>query len=114
PKVERVHYPGLPSHPNHDVARRQMRGFGGMLAFEVKGGLEGGKQCVEHLRLMKLAVSLGGVSTLVTHAASTTHVKVPREDRLRAGITDGLIRVSVGIEDVEDLINDLDGALSHV
>jgi methionine-gamma-lyase len=112
PDVERVFYPGLTDHPNHDVAARQMRGFGGMLAFEVRGGVEAGSRLVERLRLMKLAVSLGGVHTLVTHAASTTHVHVPRAERIKAGITDGLIRVSVGIEDVEDLIADLEQALS--
>jgi methionine-gamma-lyase len=111
PHVERVYYPGLPDHPGHDVARRQMRGFGGMLAFEVRGGLAAGAHAVERLRLAKRAVSLGGVHTLVTHAASTTHVHVPREERLRAGITDGLIRISVGIEDPEDLLADLAQAL---
>jgi methionine-gamma-lyase len=111
PRVERVHYPGLPDHPNHAVARRQMRGFGGVLSFEVRGGLEAGARVVERLRWMKLAVSLGGIHTLVTHAASTTHVHVPREERLRAGITDGLIRVAVGIEDPEDLLEDLEQAL---
>jgi methionine-gamma-lyase len=111
PRVERVFYPGLEDHPNHDVAAGQMRGFGGMLAFEVRGGMEAGSRLVERLRLMKLAVSLGGVHTLVTHAASTTHVHVPREERIKAGVTDGLIRISVGIEDIEDLIADLGQAL---
>ncbi|MDR7603154.1 MAG: aminotransferase class I/II-fold pyridoxal phosphate-dependent enzyme [Armatimonadota bacterium] len=112
PRVERVYYPGLADHPGHDVARRQMRGFGGVLSFEVAGGLEAGRRVVERLRWMKLAVSLGGVHSLVTHAASTTHVHVPREERLRAGISDGLIRVAVGIEDPEDLLEDLDQALA--
>jgi methionine-gamma-lyase len=111
PDVERVFYPGLTDHPNHDVAARQMRGFGGMLAFEARGGVEAGARLVERLRLMKLAVSLGGVHTLVTHPASTTHVHVPRAERIKAGITDGLIRISVGIEDVDDLIADLEDAL---
>lgn len=111
PRVERVYYPGLSDHPGHDVARTQMRGFGGMLAFEVRGGVAAGARAVERLRLAKRAVSLGGVHTLVTHAASTTHVHVPREERLRAGITDGLIRMSVGIEDPEDLLADLAQAL---
>ncbi|MDR5682784.1 MAG: PLP-dependent aspartate aminotransferase family protein [Armatimonadota bacterium] len=111
PRVERVFYPGLADHPNHEVAARQMRGFGGMLAFEVRGGVQAGARLVERLRVMKLAVSLGGVHSLVTHAASTTHLHVPREERIRAGITDGLIRVSVGIEDVEDLLEDLEQAL---
>ena len=112
PKVERVYYPGLPDHPGHEVARRQMRGFGGVLGFEVRGGLDAGRRVVESLRWMKLAVSLGGVHSLVTHAASTTHVHVPRDQRLRAGIGEGLIRVAVGIEDAEDLLEDLDRALA--
>ncbi|MDR5693880.1 MAG: PLP-dependent aspartate aminotransferase family protein [Armatimonadota bacterium] len=114
PAVERVYYPGLPSHPGHDVARRQMRGFGGMLSFEVKGGFEAGVRCVEALRVCTLAVSLGGVETLVTHPASTSSVGIPREERIRAGITDGLIRVSVGIEDIEDLLRDFDQALERL
>jgi methionine-gamma-lyase len=113
PRVERVNYPGLASHPQHALAVRQMRGFGGMLSFEVKGGFQAGVRCVESLRLAALAVSLGGHETLVTHPASTTSVGIPKEDRERAGITDGLIRVSVGLEDIEDLISDFDQAL-HV
>jgi methionine-gamma-lyase len=111
PQVERVNYPGLASHAQHALAVRQMRGFGGMLSFEVKGGFEAGVRCVESLRLATLAVSLGGHETLVTHPASTTSVGIPKEDRERAGITDGLIRVSVGLEDAEDLIGDFDQAL---
>lgn len=111
PAVERVYYPGLPSHPGHEIARRQMRGFGGMLSFEVKGGFDAGVRCVEALRVCTLAVSLGGVETLVTHPASTSSVGIPREERIRAGITGGLIRVSVGIEDIEDLLRDFDQAL---
>lgn len=111
PAVERVYYPGLPSHPGHEIAKRQMRGFGGMLSFEVKGGFEAGVRCVEALRVCTLAVSLGGVETLVTHPASTSSVGIPREERIRAGITDGLIRVSVGIEEIEDLLRDFDQAL---
>jgi len=111
PAVERVYYPGLPSHPGHEIARRQMRGFGGLLSFEVKGGFDAGVRCVEALRVCTLAVSLGGVETLVTHPASTSSVGIPREERIRAGITDGLIRVSVGIEDIEDLLRDFDQAL---
>lgn len=115
PKVARVHYPGLRDHPRHDVAARQMPGgFGGMLSFEVKGDVAAGARCVEALEVAKLAVSLGGVSTLVTHPASTTSVTMPREVRLAAGITDGLIRVSVGIEDPEDVIADFDRALERV
>ncbi|HKV45682.1 MAG TPA: PLP-dependent aspartate aminotransferase family protein [bacterium] len=114
-KVARVHYPGLPAHPRHAVAARQMtRGFGGMLSFEVRGDVAAGARCVEALRVGKLAVSLGGVSTLVTHPASTTSVNMPREVRLAAGIADGLIRVSVGVEDLDDLIADFDQALGRV
>ena len=115
PKVARVHYPGLPGHPRHAVAARQMtRGFGGMLSLEVRGDVAAGARCVEALRVAKLAVSLGGVSTLVTHPASTTSVNMPREVRLAAGIADGLIRVSVGVEDLVDLIADVDQALARV
>jgi len=91
-----------------------MKGFGGMLAFEVKGGINAGKTFVENVKLILLAVSLGGVETLVEHAASMTHAAVPREDRLKAGISDGLIRMSVGIENVNDLIADLSQALDKV
>ncbi len=115
PKVARVHYPGLPEHPRHAIAARQMsRGFGGMLSVEVRGDVAAGARCVEALRVGKLAVSLGGVSTLVTHPASTTSVNMPREVRLAAGIADGLIRVSVGVEDLQDLIEDFDQALDRV
>lgn len=115
PKVARVHYPGLPGHPRHAVAARQMtRGFGGMLSLEVRGDVAAGARCVEALRVAKLAVSLGGVSTLITHPASTTSVNMPREVRLAAGIADGLIRVSVGVEDLADLIADVDQALARV
>ena len=115
PKVARVHYPGLPAHPRHAVAATQMSpGFGGMLSVEVRGDVAAGARCVEALRVAKLAVSLGGVSTLVTHPASTTSVNMPREVRLTAGIADGLIRISVGIEDLADLIEDFDRALDRV
>lgn len=113
PKVAAVHYPGLDSHPNHAVAKRQMRGFGGMLAFEVKGGVEAGRRLVEAVRLARMAVSLGGAETLIVHAASTTHAPVPREARLKAGIGDGLIRLSVGIENVDDILEDLEQALAQ-
>ena len=114
-KVARVHYPGLPGHPRHEIAARQMPGgFGGMMSIEVKGDVATGARCVEALRVAKLAVSLGGISTLVTHPASTTSVNMPREVRLAAGISDGLIRISAGIEDIEDLIADFDQALDAV
>jgi methionine-gamma-lyase len=112
PRIDAVHYPGLTSHPQHALASRQMqRGFGAMIAFEAKGGLEAGKRCYDRLTLITRAVSLGDVRSLITHPASTTSHSMPRADRLRAGITDGLMRVSVGIEDRDDLWNDLDAAL---
>ncbi len=111
PKVERVHYPGLPSHPQHEIARRELRGFGGMLAFEVRGGVEAGMRFCDSLELAWVAASLGGVHTLVGHAASTTHRQLEPEARRAAGIADGLVRVSVGLEDAPDLIADFDRAL---
>jgi methionine-gamma-lyase len=114
PRIERVFYPGLPSHPQHDLARRQMRGFGGMIAFEVKGGRDAGRQLVESLRVITLAVSLGGVTSLIQHPASMSHGPIPEEERRATGITDGLIRLSVGIEDAEDLIADLEHALARL
>jgi methionine-gamma-lyase len=111
-KVERVHYPGLPSHPHHEVARRLLpRGFGGMLAFEIEGGVEAGMRFCDALELGWIATSLGGTHTLVGHAASTTHRQMDPAARRRAGIADGLVRVSVGLEDVEDLIEDFERAL---
>ncbi|HET8629465.1 MAG TPA: PLP-dependent aspartate aminotransferase family protein [Thermomicrobiales bacterium] len=113
PKVQAVHYPGLASHPQHALARRQMRGYGGMVAFDV-GGVEEGRRLVNNVELCALAVSLGDVATLIQHSASMTHASVPRERRLAVGITDGLLRLSVGIERAADIIADLDGALRHV
>ncbi len=113
PKVKAVHYPGLPSHPQHELARSQMTGFGGMIAFET-GSLENARKVLNSVRLCALAESLGGVETLISHPASMTHASVPPEDRRRIGITDGLIRISVGIEDAEDLIADLGQALDHL
>jgi methionine-gamma-lyase len=112
PKVERVFYPGLRSHPGHETARKQMRGYGGMLSFIVRGGIEAGRHVLNHVKLCTLAVSLGDTRTLITHPASTTHVVVPREKRLEIGIYDGLIRLSVGVEDAQDLIDDLAQALA--
>ena len=114
PKVAWVRYIGLPSHPQHDLARRQMTGFGSMIAFELKGGLEAGRTLMDHVRLAGLAVSLGGVETLISHPASMTHAGMAREDRLAARISDGLVRLSIGIEDVEDILEDLDQALAHI
>jgi methionine-gamma-lyase len=115
PKIEAVHYPGLPSHPQHDVARRMLpRGFGGMAAFEVVGGVEAGQRFCDALELIWVAASLGGIHTLVCHAASTTHRQLDADARRAAGIADGLIRLSVGLEDVEDLIEDVERALEKV
>ena len=110
PKVSRVLYPGLPSHPQHDLARRQMRGFGGMLAFDV-GTFEAARRVCNRVRLMSLAESLGGVETLICHPATMTHASVPAERRQEIGLTDSLIRISAGIEDAADLIDDLKQAL---
>ncbi|HKS96508.1 MAG TPA: cystathionine gamma-synthase [Terriglobia bacterium] len=113
PKVKRVHYPGLPGHPQYALARKQMSGFGGMLSFET-GSLSSAKTVLKSVRLCSLAESLGGVETLISHPATMTHASVPAEDRQRIGITDGLVRISVGIEDVEDIVADLDQALAAV
>ncbi len=113
PKVKQVHYPGLASHPQHELAARQQRGFGAMLSFDL-GSLEAARQLLNHVRLCSLAESLGGVETLISHPALMTHASMPPEVREKAGITQGLVRISVGIEDVEDLIADLDQALAHV
>jgi len=110
PKVQEVMYPGLPSHPQYELAKRQMNGFGGMLSFEV-GSFEAARQVLNKVRLMALAESLGGVETLIGHPASMTHASVPPERRAEIGLTDSLIRISVGIEDAEDLIADLKQAL---
>jgi cystathionine beta-lyase/cystathionine gamma-synthase len=110
PKVQSVIYPGLPSHPQHDLARRQMRGFGGMLSFDV-GSFEGARTVCNAVRLMALAESLGGVETLICHPASMTHASVPPERRAAIGLTESMVRISVGIEDPQDLIDDLRQAL---
>lgn len=113
PQVERVWYPGLTSHPDHDLARRDMaNGFGGMMAFELKGGYDAGVKMMESVRVCTLAVSLGAVDSLIQHPASMTHANVPAEVRRETGITDGLVRFSVGIEDVEDIRADLAQAMA--
>jgi len=112
PKVEWVKYPGLKSHPQHELAKRQMDGFGSMMSFELKGGIEAGRKLMNNVKLCSLAVSLGAVETLISHPSSMTHAIVPREERLKAGITDGLVRFSVGIEDVDDILEDLKQALT--
>jgi methionine-gamma-lyase len=111
PAVNQVYYPGLSSHPDYALARRQMTDFGGMIAFDLKGGLEAGRQMMNSVQVATLAVSLGNVDTLIQHPASMTHCHTPREKRLAAGITDGLVRLSVGIEDSSDLIRDLLNAI---
>jgi len=111
PAVATVYYPGLENDPGYEVALRQMHAFGGMLSFELKGGMQAGIRLMERVRLATLAVSLGNVDTLIEHPASMTHGPVPREDRLNQGITDGLVRLSVGIEDLADILADLEQGL---
>ncbi|MGD0839985.1 MAG: PLP-dependent aspartate aminotransferase family protein [Candidatus Acidiferrales bacterium] len=113
PKVQRVLYPGLPAHPQHEIARRQQTGFGGMISFDVST-MDAARTVLNNVKLCSLAESLGGVETLISHPASMTHASVPPDVRKKIGITDGLVRLSVGIEDVEDLVADLDQALSHI
>ena len=114
PKVERVYYPGLESSPYHALANRQMAKFGGMVCFDLVGGLEAGRKLMDRVRIFTLAVSLGCVDSLIQHPASMTHACVPREKREKAGLTDGLVRISVGLEDASDLIGALDEALSGI
>ncbi len=111
PAVDSVYYPGLEDNPGHAIAAQQMHSFGGMLSFELKGGMQAGIRMMERVRLATLAVSLGMVDTLIEHPASMTHGPVPRADRLSQGITDGLVRLSVGIEDLADILADLEQAL---
>jgi cystathionine gamma-lyase len=113
PKVARVFYPGLPKNPQRELAQRQMSGFGGMISFEVKGGLEPARRVVERTELFTLAESLGGVESLIELPAVMTHASIPAETRRAHGVADGLVRISVGIEDVADLISDLDRALAQ-
>lgn len=114
PAVSKVNYNGLPAHPDHELAKKQMKDFGGMLSFELKGGLEAGKAFMNKIAFCTLAPTLGDVDTLILHPASMSHVNVPPEVRLANGITDGLVRLSVGIETVEDIIADLDQGLDGV
>ncbi|HEX6947916.1 MAG TPA: PLP-dependent aspartate aminotransferase family protein [Acidimicrobiia bacterium] len=113
-KVEYVNYPGLPSHPQHELSKRQASGFGAMVCFEVKGGVEAGKRLMDAIDVWTLAENLGQVESLITHPVTMTHAAVPREERIACGITDGLVRLSVGLEDAEDLIDALDRALQKV
>ena len=113
PKVKRVLYPGLPSHPQHRIARKQQTGFGAMISFDL-GSMEAARRLLDNVKLCSLAESLGGVETLISHPATMTHASIPPAVRQQIGITDGLVRISVGIEDVEDLLADLDAALAQV
>jgi len=113
PKVKRVLYPGLPSHPQHEIAQRQQRGFGAMLCFDLDG-LEAARRLLNSVKLCSLAESLGGVETLISLPALMTHASMPPAVRQQIGITEGLVRLSVGLEDAEDLIADLDQALAKV
>jgi len=112
-KVQKVYFPGLPDHPQHELARRQMNGFGGMLSFDL-GSLDAARRLLNQVKLMALAESLGGVETLISHPATMTHASVPIERRQAIGITDGLVRISAGIEDIDDLTEDLSQALDAV
>ncbi len=114
PKVEHVYYPGLPSHPQHSLAKAQLSAFGGMLAFEIKGGFNAGKEVMDAVQVCNFTVSLGEIDTLIMHPASTSHVSLSEEERNAIGVTEGMMRLSVGIENVDDLIADLDQALDQI
>ena len=114
PKIERVYYPGLETHPGYEIAKKQMKDFGAMISFELKGGFEAGKTLLNNLKLCSLAVSLGDTETLIQHPASMTHSPYTKEEREAAGITDGLVRLSVGLENVEDIIADLEQGLEKI
>jgi len=114
PKVERVRYPGLVSHPQHEIAKKQQTGFGGMVTFWLKGGLDQSRHFLENLQIFQCAESLGSVESLAEHPAIMTHASVPPEQRKQLGISDTMIRLSVGIEDTNDLVEDLKNALDHV
>lgn len=114
PKIERVIYPGLKSHPQHNIAKKQMDDFGGMISFELKKGVKAGKTLMNNVKLISLAESLGATETMITHPATMTHAEVDPKERLSRGLTDGLVRLSVGIEDVEDIISDLKQALNKI
>jgi cystathionine beta-lyase/cystathionine gamma-synthase len=112
PAVARVYWPGFSDHPNHDIARRQMRGFGGMISFELKNdSVAEARRVLSSTKIFSLAESLGGVESLINHPASMTHASIPREERIKNGLSDSLIRLSVGIEDADDLIADLAQAI---
>ncbi|GIS73313.1 MAG: hypothetical protein CM1200mP10_28900 [Candidatus Neomarinimicrobiota bacterium] len=111
PKVSKVSYPGLPSHSMYHVSKKQMSGFSGMISFELTGGIPSGRTLMNSVQLAQLAESLGSVETMITHPATMTHAEVPKEERLARGLTDGLVRISVGIENMVDIIHDLEMAL---
>lgn len=113
-KVSKIYYPGLESFPQHKLAKEQMTGFGGLISLEIEGGLKKAQEFCDNLKMIKIAVSLGDVGTLVEHPASMTHKSLPREERIKSGVTDGLIRLSIGIEDSKDIINDIDQALDNI
>jgi methionine-gamma-lyase len=114
PKVDYVNYPGLETHPQHQLSKKQASGFGAMVCFEVQGGVEAGITLMDTVELWTLAENLGAVESLITHPVTMTHAAIPREERIAAGITDGLVRLSVGLEDAEDLIAALDAALTQL
>jgi O-succinylhomoserine sulfhydrylase len=113
PRVTRVYYPGLTSHPQHELAKKQQSGFGGIVSFEVKGGQEGAWRVIDSVRVISITANLGDAKSTITHPATTTHGRLEPEQRTEAGISDGLIRVSVGLEDVEDLKKDLARGLAQ-
>jgi len=112
PKIQKVIYPGLPSHPQHELAKKQMFGYGGIVTIYIKGGIAESRKFLENLKIFALAESLGGVESLADHPTIMTHASVPADQRAKLGITDNLVRLSVGVEDVQDLQNDLEHALS--
>jgi len=115
PKVGKVYYPGFKDHPNHEIARKQMRNFGGMVSFDfIDDSYENAQKVLSNTKLFSLAESLGGVESLIGHPASMTHASIPKKERLKVGLTDSLIRLSLGVEDADDLIEDLEGALANV
>jgi len=114
PKIQKVIYPGLPSHPQHELAKKQMHGYGGIVTIYIKGGIKESRKFLENLKIFALAESLGGVESLADHPAIMTHASVPAEQRAKLGITDNLVRLSVGVEDVNDLQLDLEHALAAI
>ena len=113
PQIEGLRYPGLPSHPQHELAAKQMTGFGNLIAFDIKGGKEAAFAALNRLELILISNNLGDSKSLITHPGTTTHAKVPQEDKLRVGIRAGTIRLSVGLEDTDDLVDDLKAALAR-